>query len=535
MQKILDLFTLSKNERTMWLCSVLCLVLGFSPLLFNFVWGNHDWQPIVFGNSLTGGLVEGRFSQYAVQTFLLGGKVFPIINILLGFIIYTLSLVLLIHRFFELKTSDTAGIIFVTATASVPFIIEILYFHFIVFNMLIWPFVLVLSLLAAKKAGESSHYIGYTLFCLSLLFIVLGGYPAAGNLFAIATSCQLALSYNKTPDIKKLFWKMLPYAISIIIAFIGLKYSFRWFKAAGYMKDMYNTEEATMWEIISKTPTIIRNSLISFIQPQPYFPVIFKVLTSLVFFTFFVKYLKKSKTIIDGVLRFIIIAAILLSLKFAAWIVHEDPENFFVQHDPASYMVRADFFSFPCFLLFCLFYLSQECNHLRKNILIAFSISLIWISTFQNLSFAKTFVLGFRAEDKVINRVIDRIQQNPNFLLGVDYIIVQTGEIPLRSKYHTVNPWEKYGYYTTVIPYTRHWLAHEFYNFYPPEPFVKKGNNIDPSQMPPALITFISKKVQSWPNENSIYVDNNYAIIALSPKGREMMIEQFNALPDKFK
>lgn len=519
----------------MWLCSILCLVLGFSPLLLNFVWGNHDWQPIVFGNSLTGGLVEGRFSQYIVQRFLLGGKVLPIINIFLGFVIYTLSLILLIHRFFELKTTDIAGIIFVTSAASVPFIIEILYFHFIVFNMLIWPFVLVLSLLAAKKAGESEHYIIYTLLGLSLLFIVLGGYPAAGNMFAIATSCQLALSYNKTPDIKKLFWKMLPYAISIIFAFIGLKYSFRWFKAAGYMKDMYNTEEATMLEIISKTPIIIKNSLISFIQPQPYFPIIFKVLTSLIFFIFFIKYFQKSKNIVDGFLRLIIIAAILLSLKFAAWIVHENPENFFVQNDPASYMVRADFFSFPCFLLFCLFYLSQKCSHLRKNILITVSVSLIWISSFQNLSFAKTFVLGFRAEDKVINRVIDRIQQNHNFLLGIDYTVIQTGEIPLRNKYHTGNSWEKYGYYTSVIPFTRHWLAHEFYNFYTPEPFVKKGNLINPDQMPPALIDYISQKVQTWPNENSIYVDNSYAIIALSSKGRAMMIKQFKALPDKFK
>ena len=49
------------------------LCLCFSPLLVNFIWGNHDWLPLIHGNPLLSGLIEGRFSQYILLNLLLGG------------------------------------------------------------------------------------------------------------------------------------------------------------------------------------------------------------------------------------------------------------------------------------------------------------------------------------------------------------------------------------------------------------------------------------------------------------------------------
>lgn len=56
------------------------LCLCFSPLLVNFIWGNHDWLPLIHGNPLLSGLIEGRFSQYILLNLLLDGKILPVLT-----------------------------------------------------------------------------------------------------------------------------------------------------------------------------------------------------------------------------------------------------------------------------------------------------------------------------------------------------------------------------------------------------------------------------------------------------------------------
>lgn len=52
----------------------------FSPLLVNFIRGNHDWLPLIHGNPLLSGLIEGRFSQYILLNLLLDGKILPVLT-----------------------------------------------------------------------------------------------------------------------------------------------------------------------------------------------------------------------------------------------------------------------------------------------------------------------------------------------------------------------------------------------------------------------------------------------------------------------
>lgn len=88
------------------------LCLCFSPLLVNFIWGNHDWLPLIHGNPLLSGLIEGRFSQYILLNLLLDGKILPVLNILLGFIFYTAALFLLYRRFFAFSVRPAIAALF---------------------------------------------------------------------------------------------------------------------------------------------------------------------------------------------------------------------------------------------------------------------------------------------------------------------------------------------------------------------------------------------------------------------------------------
>ena len=94
-----SLFSFSPGRYVPAITAFSLLCLCFSPLLVNFIWGNHDWLPLIHGNPLLSGLIEGRFSQYILLNLLLGGKILPVLNILLGFIFYTAALFLLYRRF----------------------------------------------------------------------------------------------------------------------------------------------------------------------------------------------------------------------------------------------------------------------------------------------------------------------------------------------------------------------------------------------------------------------------------------------------
>lgn len=81
-----SLFSFSPGRYVPAITAFGLLCLCFSPLLVNFIWGNHDWLPLIHGNPLLSGLIEGRFSQYILLNLLLDGKILPVLNILLGFI-----------------------------------------------------------------------------------------------------------------------------------------------------------------------------------------------------------------------------------------------------------------------------------------------------------------------------------------------------------------------------------------------------------------------------------------------------------------
>ena len=115
MQNLKNTKLLTPIELKLWFTSFFVLLLGFLPLIFNFIWGNHDWNPILRDNSLQGGFIEGRITQYAFLQLFLEGKILPIINTTLGFLIYSLAIVILATRFFEFQTSNIKLFIIITS------------------------------------------------------------------------------------------------------------------------------------------------------------------------------------------------------------------------------------------------------------------------------------------------------------------------------------------------------------------------------------------------------------------------------------
>jgi hypothetical protein len=193
-------------------------------------------------------------------------------------------------------------------------------------------------------------------------------------------------------------------------------------------------------------------------------------------------------------------------------------------------MVRTDFYSIPTLLLFALFYLNNKEKYLNKNIIFTLSIILFWLNINANYTFCKTFILGFKAENMLTDRVITRINTHPEFITKKPYSLLQIGEISLRPKYYQSHNLEKYGYYTLNTPFTRFWVAQEYYNFYTPNRFVANSNNLSPNNLDSNFNDFISNKIATWPNPNSLYINNSHIIVILSEDAKKSFKQQFNLL-----
>jgi hypothetical protein len=193
-------------------------------------------------------------------------------------------------------------------------------------------------------------------------------------------------------------------------------------------------------------------------------------------------------------------------------------------------MVRTDFYSIPTLLLFSLFYLNNKRNGIYKNIVFVLSIILFWLNLNTNYNFCKTSLLGFKAENMLTDRIITRIHSHLEFNSQNAYSLLQIGEISLRPKYYTQNTLEKYGYYTLKTPFTRFWVAQEYYNFYTPYNFVANSNTLATQNLDNNFNDFISNKIKTWPDQDSIYIDNSHILVILTDEMKKSFKQQFNLL-----
>lgn len=523
-------FTCNQQELSLWLIAFLALCVTFSPLFFNFLWGNHDWNPILYSTPITSGLVEGRFSQYVIPTLLLSGQILPVLNLCLGFAFYSLALILLYNRFFEFRTTSFTPVIFLVV-ATLPYIVEITYFHFIVLSQLFWTFVITLALLCAKKANAEQKVL-YTSLSTILLLFAIGGYPASVNLFVTATALWFIKNYVKEASFIKQLKRLIPFAISLFLSLLTLFIIYRWLLKNDLMMAMYNNQTSTLKNLILKIFPSFILILKSFIQPQPFFSINFKLITSTLFILFAINYTLASRTITQKGLSLLLLIALLFFLKFSALLINEDAKEYFHLKDPATFMVRTDFYSIPCLMLFIITYLSQTSKQSIKNITYILAALLLCLNLRADLLFTKTFLLGFSAENSLEQRIINRIKESPKYDSYNLYTLVQAGEFSLRSKYYTPSALEKFGYYTLETPFMRHWIPNEHYNFYENEIFVEEGRAINQKELTTEMIDFLANDNSVWPSPKSIYVDDRYSIVILTSDGQQQLQQQFKNLKD---
>ena len=517
-----------KKEACTFTFAFACLCLAFAPLLLNFVWGNHDWLPIIQDSRITHGLIEGRFSQYILLNLLLNGKILPVFNIVIGFFLYALALMLLCRKFYDFDAPRFITTVILCAVATLPFLAEILYFHYITLSLLSWPLIVVAALMACRQASLSRP-VFFTFLGTLLLFFAVGGYPPVINMFAVAAVGRMILDYGQgSIPFRTVCRNAAPYLISLFFSLLALMVVFFYLHKTHRMLNLYNSQAASLAELFTTLPQTLHKALLDFITPQPFLSLKFKYLTSAICLFFCIIFVRNSRSAGHLFFRLLMLTALLLSTKLSAWLTSETADSAFAAVDPTAYMVRISFYSFPALLLLCFIYLYQTSNALNKNMVFLSAFILLAANISLSLSFSKTHLFGFTAENKLLERIISRIQEHPDFNPQNLYTATPAGELPLRRKYYTAGTKEKYGYYTLDTPYVRHWIAFEYFNFYAPKNFIREGTAIEPHHITKSMADFLTSRIAVWPSENSIYVNGNHAIIALSPEGKQLLTGQFS-------
>ena len=125
-----------------------------------------------------------------------------------------------------------------------------------------------------------------------------------------------------------------------------------------------------------------------------------------------------------------------------------------------------------------------------------------------------------------MERIITRIESNPQFDINNQYTFIQGGNLDFRSKYY-ISTNEPADSYTLTAPYIPWHLPSKAYTFYQLSNFVQNDFdtywsfiNKHKINTTPELLEYLTLTSKVWPQKNAIYIDNKTIILTLTKDGK---------------
>ena len=513
-------FSLTSFLNKNWAILYALTLLAYTPFLFYFIWGNHDWPWILDGTPLSSGLFEGRFSQFILQTLLTQGNILPILTLSLGLLFLSLTPVILL-KIWSVPQSAQNTILLGLFLTTAPYTLAWLYFAFIILSCLSWTFFVALSFYILQKQKPSISIPLATI----LILLAIGGYPPIINMVGIILFSLILndLSFNKLP-IKDIIKKYLPHAISIILSIILFSIIIHFLKKYNLQKETYNTASINLSEL---APKLLLSLKLCFQQFFMYKSFIIPTNKHLLIITMIIglyEILKNlPKTFLHISLYFLCILGLLISsilTTFAA------TNTNYVLFEP-----RIEFFSIVYIYLYFLSINLSSKNNFIKNLSTVFIVFIIF-SQINTISYAqKVWKLGFISEGLLSERIIKRIENHPNFQINRSYIYQQSGVLNFRGRFHTPLKQETTDVYFITAPYIPWHIPTNALKLYYPQNIFSKSfdvywSHINPLELEVStnLANYLQYYAEPYPNNNSIYLNNDKIIITLTRSANDSAI-----------
>lgn len=493
-----------KTDLKIWLISFCIINFAFLYHSLNFMWGNHDVEFIKKELLLSSGLFEGRFTQFIPHRLLTSGQILPILNNLLGFGFLTVGLWIL-AKYWNIKKSVIGYVLFISFAATQPYTLSWMYFTFITLSCLFWTLLSALGLYVSERINESSHKFSLSIFAILCFYITLGGYPPIINMFFVCLGGKLIISYVFEQKRLKQLFQIHKYTIlNIIIAAVLFKISL----LALNPNNVYNLETESLTNLPNK---FLQTLLIAFKQ-----------------FFITVPFMERGYKMSLAVMSFISIIGTLfyptptpkklfLTLLWLGTIWATGLTTFLVVPH-TEYVSRVDFYGFG--FLYAL--MGGILLTLPPKIYPSFGIFILTILLSLNIlndyQALKIWKQGHDAEFQILDNIVERIENHPQFNANHQYRFYQVGDLSLRPNYYN-GSFEFNDVFLLTIPYLAIWQGSNLLEFYTPTDYINHKLPLLPEDITPEVYEFFMKKAKPWPHPNSVYMNQDIIIIVYNQTG----------------
>ena len=479
-----------------------------------FIFGDHDWSYLQNGVALNSGLFEGRFTQFLSINLLSYGEILPIINNILGFLFFSLSISLL-AKYWSIPHKKLTYTLFALFTAITPYILSFMYFAFLVIPVLSWSLFIISALLISQK--EQTFKLTHTLISAILYTFALGGYPPVINLFATALSARILLDiiYEKA-TIKSLYINYRYTVLNFILGAIIYKFCLMWLTHTGAINSTYYNLQTTpfnQWG--EKFLLVLKDMIKQLLATLPFITLKYKLITLSITILALLSTIKQKSS--SKLLKTFFFIAIFLSGLITLFLSTSIKETEFAP--------RIDFFGLMYAYSAMLAIVLKAKKGLIKNLTTLLATTSIIYSSYTLFDAQKVWKLGFDAELSIYKRIIKRFEKDPLFNINGYYGIIQGGDFSLRSKYYHT-PYKHKSDDLLSISFVPGLNPGVMWNYYGQANFAATTSYvyIIPQNQ---YLSQALEKAQVWPKENSVMVLPNQILTIISEDSLSALKSQY--------
>lgn len=419
----------------LWIFVALNVMFIFHTI--NFLFGNHDWWAIKDGVQWDTFFFNGRFSATAIKMILLNGQVLPILNNLIAFFFYALGSVLLLNYWNAPKNILQRVLIGFVLTLT-PFTNVWLWFAYHTIENLSIPFFVTLGLILTIKNFDNI-YCAILQKVLSVVFLTLalGIYPSAIVNILTIFSCKFLLD-NLSDGIfefKRVFLKHKWSFINIALSFISYKLILLYMGYKNLLADVINIQSAGIEQILQNILPAMKAAFqqmfnYRFICMPQNITILFAVLFVLLILFGIYNVLVSKSSKIDKLKKIIIYSILALAPLFATKVAS------ILALKNVFYSIRIDIYGLVFLRGMIVLLLFKYGNNFIKNITYLLVVAILWISLIANFVCQKSLKLAHTSEFMRMNRMIQELYLNKDFVKGKGYKLISIGyPKPLRPKY----------------------------------------------------------------------------------------------------
>lgn len=479
--------------------------LAFSFHTINFMFGDHDWNYVRAANYWSEGSFEGRPLHFVLQSVFFGGHVLPILNNLLSFAALAIS-GLLLARYWKIPLTTLNYTLFATFVAVLPLTMVWLFYAKDTLINLSLPLIVIAGLMASENQFKNKVHI----LAILLFYFAFSSYMAIINLLAVVLLGSIIISYADGESIKEIIKKKIPTIVDALIALILFMLTLTRLS----LSSDYNTKTVS-WDIIPQklmeTTTVMFTQLIS---PIPFMEYKYKLLLLALFLFGIILVCYKS-----GIRKIPVIVTLILAVLFAsklAFFIADERNSVLAELENFAFVPRLDFYGLSYIYALGAAFVLSKANGKFYKAGVTLAIVLIFMSIVRDMYAQKVWKLGFDAEMKAHERIVNRLEQLPEFNADRKYRLLQIGSLSLRQNFYKEVKDEQKSLDLLSAAYTPPFMSRIVYNFYyPNDIFI---DNVDVRALSSAGRDYL-RQAKVWPSVGSIFIDNDIVIIVLTEEG----------------